>query len=65
MKSLSQLADAIPVGRIGSPDDVAGLVSYLASEDAGFVTGDNFRLRASKLSLTNLKHKRSMSMAGR
>ncbi|WP_426417507.1 SDR family oxidoreductase [Aestuariirhabdus sp. LZHN29] len=29
----------IPVGRIGSPDDIANTVSFLASEQAGFITG--------------------------
>jgi 3-oxoacyl-[acyl-carrier protein] reductase len=29
----------LPVGRPGSPEDVAGLVAYLASTDAGFITG--------------------------
>jgi NAD(P)-dependent dehydrogenase (short-subunit alcohol dehydrogenase family) len=28
-----------PVGRIGDPEDVAGAVAFLASDDAGFVTG--------------------------
>jgi 3-oxoacyl-[acyl-carrier protein] reductase len=31
------LAD-VPVGRIGTPDDIAGLVAYLVSDAAGFVT---------------------------
>jgi 3-oxoacyl-[acyl-carrier protein] reductase len=28
-----------PLGRLGDPEDVAGAVRFLASEDAGFVTG--------------------------
>ncbi|HEY3505754.1 MAG TPA: SDR family oxidoreductase [Actinocatenispora sp.] len=32
------LAD-VPVGRLGTPDDVAAAVSYLASDGAGFLTG--------------------------
>ncbi|WP_319476136.1 SDR family oxidoreductase [Marispirochaeta aestuarii] len=31
-----------PAGRVGVPRDVASLVAYLASDQAGFITGQNF-----------------------
>jgi NAD(P)-dependent dehydrogenase (short-subunit alcohol dehydrogenase family) len=31
-----------PVGRVGKPEDVAALALFLASEEAGFITGQNF-----------------------
>jgi 3(or 17)beta-hydroxysteroid dehydrogenase len=34
-----ELAKAIPLGRMGTPDDVAAAIAYLASDDACFVTG--------------------------
>ncbi len=30
---------AHPLGRLGEPEDVAGAAFYLASDDAGWVTG--------------------------
>jgi 3-oxoacyl-[acyl-carrier protein] reductase len=33
------LAAQIPLGRLGAPEDVAGAVAFLASEDAAYVTG--------------------------
>ncbi len=35
----TKLADVIPLGRLGQPDDVAAAVAYLASDEAGWVTG--------------------------
>ncbi|HKJ30677.1 MAG TPA: SDR family oxidoreductase, partial [Balneolales bacterium] len=31
-----------PVGRVGTPEDIAGLAWYLCSKEAGFITGANF-----------------------
>jgi acetoacetyl-CoA reductase len=34
----------IPLGRLGKPDEVAGLIIYLCSEEAAFVTGANISI---------------------
>ncbi len=31
--------EATPLGRVGRPEDIAGVAAFLCSEDAGFVTG--------------------------
>jgi NAD(P)-dependent dehydrogenase (short-subunit alcohol dehydrogenase family) len=36
---LAKLVARIPAGRIGTPDDVAGIVAFLASPDAAYITG--------------------------
>ena len=37
--TMAQLIQETPLGRLGSPDDVAGLIVFLAGEKAGFITG--------------------------
>lgn len=38
-KLLEAFTRAIPLGRLGQPDDLAGAIAYFASDDAGFITG--------------------------
>jgi glucose 1-dehydrogenase len=41
-QQLNALLNNIPLGRMGTPDDVAGLVAFLASDDAAYITGSTF-----------------------
>jgi 3-oxoacyl-[acyl-carrier protein] reductase len=38
-KAKEALVGQIPLGRVGSPDDIAAAVSFLVSEAAGYITG--------------------------
>ena len=40
----SKILPQIPVARLGKPDEVAGLIIYLCSEEAAFVTGANISI---------------------
>jgi 3-oxoacyl-[acyl-carrier protein] reductase len=35
----AELQSLIPLGRFGEPTDIAAAVTFLASEEAGYVTG--------------------------
>jgi len=39
-----QLKSSIPLGRLGTPNDVANLVCFLASDEAGYITGQTFNV---------------------
>ncbi len=41
---LEKIVATIPVKRLGSPEEIASIVAWLASDDAGFATGADFSL---------------------
>jgi acetoacetyl-CoA reductase len=40
----SKIIPQIPIGRLGKPEEIAGLVAYLCSDEAAFVTGANIAI---------------------
>ena len=40
----SKILPQIPVSRLGKPEEIAGLVAYLASDEAAFLTGSNIAI---------------------
>lgn len=44
-----QVIEHIPLGRMATPDDVAGVVTFLASPDAGYLTGVTIRVDGGQL----------------
>jgi 3-oxoacyl-[acyl-carrier protein] reductase len=43
-KALNQKAKAIPLGRIGKPEELASLVTFLASEQAAYISGQTIQV---------------------
>jgi len=41
---LDKIVATIPVKRLGTPEEIASIVSWVASEEAGFVTGADFSI---------------------
>ena len=46
---IEAMLKTIPVGRLGRPEEVAALVSFLASDDAGFTTGATYDVNGGML----------------
>jgi acetoacetyl-CoA reductase len=40
----TKIVPQIPMGRLGKPEEIAGLVAYLASDEAAFLTGANIAI---------------------
>ncbi len=48
-RTLERLLAQVPAGRLGRPDDVAGVVLFLASEDADYITGQTLSVNGGLL----------------
>jgi len=43
-EELAEMAKAMPLGRMGRPEEIAGLMTYLASEPAAWITGQVYHI---------------------
>ncbi|HLG61208.1 MAG TPA: SDR family oxidoreductase [Ktedonosporobacter sp.] len=43
-EAISELAKDIPLGRIGNPEELGALVAFLASQQAGYITGTTIQV---------------------
>ena len=41
---MQEWVNNIPMKRVGRPEDVAGLVTFLASDDAAYITGQTINV---------------------
>jgi acetoacetyl-CoA reductase len=41
---LQSIVEQIPMGRLAQPEEIAGLIAYLASDEAGYITGANISI---------------------
>ncbi|MGB7541159.1 MAG: acetoacetyl-CoA reductase [Burkholderiales bacterium] len=41
---MKSIVDQIPMGRLAQPEEIAGLIAYLASDEAAYITGANISI---------------------
>jgi len=56
--AIADIAAGVPLGRMGSPDDVAALAAFLASDDASYMTGSELTLDGGILAGADAQPKR-------
>jgi NAD(P)-dependent dehydrogenase (short-subunit alcohol dehydrogenase family) len=48
-----KLSKSQPIGRMGTPDEIAKLALYLCSDEAAFITGNNYNIDGGFITLNN------------
>jgi 3-oxoacyl-[acyl-carrier protein] reductase len=61
-ESLNHYAAGVPAGRMGTPEDVAPTVVYLASEEAKFVTGQTLSVNGGNTVLRSVLGERAYAL---
>ncbi|MFT5439661.1 MAG: NAD(P)-dependent dehydrogenase (short-subunit alcohol dehydrogenase family) [Alphaproteobacteria bacterium] len=51
LENLRERGKNVPLGRVGHPDDIAGMVAMLLSEDAAFMTGQSVAINGGAIML--------------
>lgn len=51
LENLRERGKSIPLGRVGHPDDIAGMVAMLLSEDAAYMTGQSVAINGGRIML--------------
>lgn len=51
LEELRERGKSIPLGRVGHPDDIAGMVMILLSEDAAYITGQSIAINGGRIML--------------
>ena len=46
---MQEWVDSVPMKRVGTPEDVAGLVTFLASDDASYITGQTINVSGGRI----------------
>jgi NAD(P)-dependent dehydrogenase (short-subunit alcohol dehydrogenase family) len=48
-----KLSKSQPIGRMGTPDEIASMALYLCSDEAAFITGNNYNIDGGFITLNN------------
>jgi NAD(P)-dependent dehydrogenase (short-subunit alcohol dehydrogenase family) len=53
LETFNKLAASQPIGRMGTPEEIASLALYLCSDEAGFITGSDYPIDGGFIRINN------------
>jgi NAD(P)-dependent dehydrogenase (short-subunit alcohol dehydrogenase family) len=53
LEMYNKLAASQPIGRMGTPEEIASLALYLCSDEAGFITGSDYPIDGGFIRINN------------